>query len=91
MVFPYMFIPNVYPKMVKYIVNNPALSLNPEKLRIDLLPKNIYNREFGQKCYFGITVFWSADFNHYPIYYDLNLSYSVKLFSLAFDKIHLLN
>ena len=36
MVFPYMFIPNVYPKMVKNIVNNPDLSLNPEKLRIDL-------------------------------------------------------
>ena len=44
MVFPYMFIPNVYPKMVKNIVNNPDLSLDPEKLRIDLLTHFVSNK-----------------------------------------------
>ena len=32
----------------------------------------------GRKGYFGMTVFRSADSNHNPIYYGLNLGYSVK-------------
>ena len=42
----------------------------------------------GRKYNFGMTVFWSTNFNHNPICYDLNLSYSVKLFYLKFSKIN---
>ena len=42
----------------------------------------------GKKCYFGMTVFRSADFNNSPIYHDLNLCYSVKFFRLTFCKIN---
>ena len=48
MFFPYMFILNVYHKMVKYIVNNPGLTLEPEKLRIDLFNHIFILSDFGQ-------------------------------------------
>ena len=40
----------------------------------------------GKKYNFGMTVFRSANFNHNPIYYDLNLSYSIKYSTLNLAK-----